>query len=170
MSMPSTSLSFGPGYGSYAQDLASWGSPMGAMAPNVMPPAVAPAMAPAMPVTPPPVAPVAPGVAGAPAAAGANPWFLKSTFLNGKGGLNLDNIGSLAQGIGALGTLWSGFQANRIARDAMEFQKKSYGTNLSNQIASYNTALEDRVAARQSGTSMTADEAAAYLAKNKLKG
>jgi len=82
-------------------------------------------------------------------------------------GFNFDNIGSLAKTLGSLGTLWSGIQSNRIARDSLNFQKDSYRTNLANQTQSYNTQLQDRGAARaaQFGNASYADT---YFNENKI--
>lgn len=84
-----------------------------------------------------------------------------------EGGFNFENIGSLAETIGSLGTLWSGIQSNRIARDSLNFQKEAYKTNLTNQTQSYNTQLQDRGAARaaQFGDAGYADS---YFDKNKI--
>lgn len=69
-------------------------------------------------------------------------------------------------GIGTLGNLWSAFQANKIAKDSLDFQKKAYKENLTNSRQSYNTALEDRAASRQGFDSSY--DADAYVARNKL--
>lgn len=82
-------------------------------------------------------------------------------------GLNFDNIGSLAKTLGSLGTLWSGIQSNRIARDSLNFQKDAYRANLENQTQSYNTSLQDRANSRaaQYGNASYADS---YYDKNKI--
>lgn len=92
----------------------------------------------------------------------------KATFMNEGGGFNLENIGSIAETIGALGTLWSGIQSNRIARDSLNMQKKAFDTNLRNQTQSYNNSLEDRITARyaQHGRSGAAE----HIAANRLEG
>ena len=90
----------------------------------------------------------------------------KSSMLT-EDGFNFENIGSLAETLGSLGTLWSGIQSNRIARDSLNFQKESYKTNLANQTQSYNTQLQDRGAARaaQFGDASYADT---YFNENKI--
>lgn len=94
--------------------------------------------------------------------------MLKDTFLGKEGGLNLDNIGTLVSSIGALGNLWSGFKQNKLASEALDFQKDAYNTNLSNQTKSYDLALEDRIRARYSQEGRSAADADAYIAKHKL--
>jgi len=60
----------------------------------------------------------------------------------------------LAQG---LANAWLGYQQNRLARDNFNFQKGIMNTNLANQIASYNTALEDRIRGRYSAREQEAN-------------
>jgi hypothetical protein len=48
------------------------------------------------------------------------------------------------QGIGALGNLWSAFQANSMAKKQFGLQRDVANANLNNQISSYNTALESK--------------------------
>ena len=71
--------------------------------------------------------------------------------------------------IGNLSNIWSGIQQNRLARDNFNFQKGVMNTNLANQISSYNTALEDRVAGRYSDRERTANQAEItdYLDRNR---
>lgn len=94
--------------------------------------------------------------------------FLKNTFMNEGGGLNLDNLAGLASGIGSLGAAWSGFQANRIARESLGFQKEAYNTNLSNQLQSYNTALSDKATAVAAQKGWSQKETDDYIAKNRM--
>lgn len=86
------------------------------------------------------------------------------------GGLGM-NIPTFQLGLGALGSLsnlYSGFQANKLAKDQLSFTKSITNTNLNNQIKSYNTALEDR--ARSRAVAENRDQASAdeYIEKNKL--
>ena len=71
--------------------------------------------------------------------------------------------------IGNLSNIWSGIQQNRLARDNFNFQKGVMNTNLANQISSYNTALEDRVAGRYSDRERTANQTEIndYLDRNR---
>lgn len=48
------------------------------------------------------------------------------------------------QGIGALGNLWSAFQAGNMAKKQFGLQRDMANANLNNQISSYNTALESK--------------------------
>jgi hypothetical protein len=80
----------------------------------------------------------------------------------------LGKITSIADVIAGFGQIYSGIQANKIAKESLQFSKDSYATNLGNQIQSYNTSLEDRARARyaqQGGTSADAD---AYINKNRM--
>ena len=97
---------------------------------------------------------------------GAGGWF-GSTFKNKDGGLNLDALSSVGTTLASFGQLYAAFQSNKIAKDSLSFQKESYQTNLSNQLSSYNMALEDRANARavQSGTPGSAE---AYINKHRL--
>lgn len=99
-----------------------------------------------------------------------NKGMMGKTFTTPGGGLNFDNISSVLSGIGAIGSLWGGIQANKIAKDSLNFQKESYATNLNNQISSYNTALEDRATSRANfaGTAAAREQAQGYIAKHKL--
>jgi len=91
-----------------------------------------------------------PGSAVTPGAGGQGGLMgtLSNTFMNEGGGFNMENIGSFAETLGSLGTLWSGIQSNRIARDSLNMQKSAYKENLANQKQSYNTSVADRATAR----------------------
>ena len=74
---------------------------------------------------------------------------------------DMSGLQKLSAGLGMAGNIaniWSGIQQNRLARDNFDFQKGVMNTNLANQIASYNTALEDRVAGRYSDRERTANQ------------
>jgi hypothetical protein len=71
-------------------------------------------------------------------------------------------------GLATLGSLWQGFQANKLAKKAFNFQKDFANTNLRNQTQEYNTGMEDRIASRAAMQGMSADQANAYLSKNRL--
>ncbi|QDH84030.1 hypothetical protein KMC60_gp57 [Achromobacter phage vB_AxyP_19-32_Axy11] len=86
------------------------------------------------------------------------------------GGLGM-NIPTLQLGLGLLssiGGIYSGMQANKLARDQFNFNKGVTETNLTNQIKSYNTSLEDR--ARSRAVTEGRDQASAdeYIARNRL--
>ena len=85
---------------------------------------------------------------------------------------DMSGLQKLSAGLGMVGNLaniWSGIQQNRLARDNFDFQKGVMNTNLANQIASYNTALEDRVAGRYSDRERAANQAEIndYLDRNR---
>lgn len=83
-------------------------------------------------------------------------------------GDNAQGIGSLLQGIGALGSLWGTNKQIGIAKDQLNFQKQAYNTNLANQIASYNTNLEDKIRGRYSTVDQSEAQVQDYLNKNRL--
>lgn len=105
---------------------------------------------------------------GLKAAGAASPNWFTSTFKNQDGGLNMGNIGSAMQGLGALGSLWGGIQANKLAKDSLNFQKDAYNTNLTSQRASYNMALEDRANSRYAQKNASQSDADAYISKHRL--
>ena len=97
------------------------------------------------------------------------PDVAKTGGLWGEGGFSLDKVGTIIDGLGSLGSLWSGIQANKMAAEGLAFQKKSYKQNYTNQLKSYNTALEDRTRARFAQEGRSAAEEHAYVRKNKLR-
>jgi hypothetical protein len=88
--------------------------------------------------------------------------------LGGSGlGLNL-GTGQLAlSGLGALGSLWGGMQAQGLAKKQYELTKNISTTNLVNQMKSYNTQLEDRARSRgvAEGNPASAND---YLERNRM--
>lgn len=72
-------------------------------------------------------------------------------------------------GIQALGSAYLGFQQLKQAKDALNFQKKSYNTNLTNSTQSYNTSLEDRINGRTADYAGKAADVNSYLASHELK-
>ena len=70
--------------------------------------------------------------------------------------------------IKTLGSLWNSFQQNKLAKEAMKFQKEAFATNLANQEQSYNTALEDRINARYVTEGKSQAEADAYVQEHRL--
>lgn len=63
-------------------------------------------------------------------------------------GMNIGTGQLLLGGIGTIGNLWAGWQAQKLAKEQFNYQKGITDTNLANQIQSYNTALTDRINAR----------------------
>jgi len=84
--------------------------------------------------------------------------------LFGKGGLAQTGIAA----IGTLGSLWSSFQQNKIAKKSLALQERTFETNLGNQTKTYNTELEDRIRTRYASEGRDSSEADAYVEKNKL--
>ncbi len=70
--------------------------------------------------------------------------------------------------IQTLGSLWNSFQQNKLAKEAMKFQKEAFATNLANQEQSYNTALEDRINARYVTENKSQADADAYIQEHRL--
>lgn len=94
-----------------------------------------------------------------------------TSFLSGSANQLGMNIPTFQLGLGALGSLaniYSGFQANKLAKDQLNFTKSVTNTNLNNQIKSYNTALEDRARSRATAENRDQSSADAYIAANKL--
>lgn len=87
-------------------------------------------------------------------------------FLGGIGGI--EGLGTIMQGIGSLGQIWSSLQAVRLAREQLNFQREAYQTNLANQTQSYNTALEDRIRSRYFTEGRGAEAVESYLAEHSL--
>lgn len=83
-------------------------------------------------------------------------------------GMNLPTLNGIVGGIGALGSLWGGFQQQKLAKKAFKFQKSMSLINLANQVKSYNTALSDRSRSRgvmESQSQAAQDE---YVKSNSL--
>jgi len=92
-------------------------------------------------------------------------------FRNGDGTFNWGAVGTLTKALGGLGSLYLGFQQNKMAKDALRFQKRAYETNLANQIKSYNTSIADRAKSRAEFRGNTADANATreeYVRNNSL--
>jgi hypothetical protein len=81
------------------------------------------------------------------------------------------NLPTLQLGLGGLSTLAnlvSGIKAFGLAQDQFNFQKNLANKNLTNSVASYNTALTDRATARAVTEGQTAAQRDAYINANKL--
>lgn len=89
-------------------------------------------------------------------------------FGSGGGGFGLDGLKLVLGGLSTIGNIWTAWNANKLAKDQLKFQKGLANANLTNQISSYNTSLEDRIRSRmvqQNGTQGQADQ---YIAAHKL--
>jgi len=71
---------------------------------------------------------------------------------NQQGGSDLSwnnaTLGTAFKGLATLGSLWGAFQGNKLARKQFSAAQDAYNTNVTNQIKSYNTSLEDRIRSR----------------------
>ena len=86
------------------------------------------------------------------------------------GGLGM-NIPTLQLGLGllsSLGGIYGATQANSLARDQFKFGREVTNTNLTNQIQSYNTALEDRARTRAVQENRSEQSAQDYIDRNRL--
>lgn len=83
-------------------------------------------------------------------------------------GLNLPTMQLGLSGLGALNTIFQGRQANRLARDQLNFARDVTNTNLRNQVQSYNTALEDRARSRGVVEGRSTDYTDEYIERNRL--
>lgn len=102
--------------------------------------------------------PAATSIPGAGGAAEEGGWFTR----------NMGTVKDVAGILGGFGQVWAGLQANKIAKDTLNFQKKSYETNLANQIKSYNLGLEDRIRSRYAQNERSTSDADAMIAANRM--
>lgn len=83
-------------------------------------------------------------------------------------GWNMPTFQLGLQGLNTIGNIWGAWQANKLAKDQLNFTKDFANRNLANQTAAYNTALEDRARARAAVEGQTSAESQAYIDKNRL--
>lgn len=83
-------------------------------------------------------------------------------------GFNMPTLTLGIQGLSALGNLWSGYQASKMAQRQYNLAKEAYQTNLANSIKSYNTALTDRIRTRAAMETGDKNAYDSYLEENKL--
>ena len=75
-------------------------------------------------------------------------------------------------GLQAAGGLWgayNGMQQNKLVKQQMANSLNQWNKNYANQVASYNTRLEDRQNARVAAQGANQQDTASYMAKNRLK-
>lgn len=106
-----------------------------------------------------------PAVGGA---AGGQGGWLGNTFGNGEGGLDLDKLGTAFDGLKSIFGIWGGMKQLGMARDAYDFEKKSYQENVANQKKTYNSTLEDRQRARAAFAGESDASVDEYVKKHKL--
>lgn len=87
-------------------------------------------------------------------------------FFGGMGGMDALKLG--LGGLQTIGNLWQAWESNKLAKQQFGLQKNLAQTNLTNQISSYNTSLEDRINSRYVTEGKSGDQAAAYIASHKL--
>jgi hypothetical protein len=84
-------------------------------------------------------------------------------------GWNIPTALTALQGLSTVGNLWGAYQGNKMARKQLALSTDAYNTNLTNQIKSYNTQLEDRIRGRYSPTNTIGQaEATKQIEANKL--
>ncbi len=108
-----------------------------------------------------PVDPNAPVVPGTEGTGGAGTGFWDKI-----GGA--DGLGSLMKSLASLGSIYTGLQSLKVAKDEYRLNKEAYRTNLANTRMSFNTALEDRARSRFATEGRSQAEADAYVKKHSV--
>lgn len=84
-------------------------------------------------------------------------------------GWNIPTVQTGLQGLSTIGNLWGAYQGNKIAKKQLALSTDAYNTNLTNQIKSYNTQLEDKIRGRSAPSNTTGQaKASQYIDENKL--
>lgn len=83
-------------------------------------------------------------------------------------GMNAPTLQMGMSGLNSLANIWGAWQANKLAKDQLNFTKATTNTNLNNSIKSYNTALEDRARARGFTEGRSDSEIQNYVSTNRL--
>lgn len=73
------------------------------------------------------------------------------------------------QGLSGLWGAYNGMQNTALAKQQMATSLDRWNKNYANQVASYNTTLEDRQNARVAAQGANQQDTASYMAKNRLK-
>ncbi len=79
-----------------------------------------------------------------------------------------EKFSNIVDGVGGIGKIILGFQAQKLAKQSFNFQKDSYEKNMANQLSSYNMALEDRAHARARQSGQSEASAADYINRHRL--
>lgn len=82
---------------------------------------------------------------------------------------NGQNLAAAVQGFQALSSAYLGYKQLSQAKEALNFQKTAFNTNLRNSTQNYNTSLEDRIRGRTSDYAGKEADVQSYLAKHRLK-
>lgn len=107
-------------------------------------------------------------IPNAPTMPAINPAF------TGGGGLfagmsGMDKVNTVLGGLQTIGNLWGAFQQAKLAKKQYRLSRDTAQANLTNQIKSYNTALEDRARSRGMVEGQSAAQTQAYVDQNKLQ-
>lgn len=99
---------------------------------------------------------------------GSNITGIGNAMTNAGLGLNIPTLQLGIGGLGALNSIFQGREATKLAKKQYNLAKDVTNTNLTNQIRSYNTALEDR--ARSRGVMEGRDDSYVdeYVEKNRM--
>lgn len=81
-------------------------------------------------------------------------------------GLNIGTANLGLAGLQTIANIWSAFKAASLAKKQFNFTKDVTETNLTNQIRSFNTALEDRARSRGVVEGQTAQQVQDYIDRN----
>ena len=73
------------------------------------------------------------------------------------------------QGAAGLWSAFNGMQQNKLVKQQMANSLNQWNKNYANQVASYNTRLEDRQRARVTAQGDYQQDVESYMAKNRLK-
>ena len=73
------------------------------------------------------------------------------------------------QGAAGLWGAYNGMQQNKLVKQQMANSLNQWNKSYANQVASYNTRLEDRQNARVAAQGAHQQDTASYMAKNRLK-
>ena len=79
---------------------------------------------------------------------------------------------TIVGGLQAAAGLWeafNGMQQTKLIKQQMANSLDQWNKNYANQVASYNTRLEDRQAARYAAQGANQEDPSSYMAKNRLK-
>lgn len=79
---------------------------------------------------------------------------------------------TITGGLQAAAGLWgafNGMQQTKLAKQQMANSLNQWNKNYDNQVATYNTRLEDRQNARVAAQGANQQDTASYMAKNRLK-
>lgn len=93
---------------------------------------------------------------------------LAGMFGNSGLGMNLPTLQLGVGGLSALNSIFQGRQANKLANKQYNLARDVTNTNLTNQIQSYNTALEDRINSRAVMEGRDQDYVDEYIQKNRM--